>query len=322
MNKQPLAAFTIALGEKAKQQASVAFSTFKKHHSEIPIFLVDESNYRFFAGSVTPSHLGELVSIRVLVGWFLSLHFERVIHLDADVIVFGTLDRLLHFEKPAVMTNDLSTYTMRNPDLPRINAGVLAAQTTDFWIEWTRVVYSTLLPLNTTNFFDQFALRCLVKQQPENFEIIDEKGSHLFYNVSVREQQGEWRFKDNQFFKGDSEIRLYHRAGERELQSTLPTALQNFIEKEMAENHLEALQADWSLFSSTHWESFKTAVSDLLSSLPFLLEERFKELYQESKNLYRTDMPLFWDRLRPVEKSGFARTLQKNPPAFIYSKVL
>ena len=133
---------------------------------------MDEAIYRLLSGGHAPAWTGEIQAIRTLVGWFLSRHAERVLYLDADVFVLGQLEGLLD-SRETTLTADWPTFTMRVPEAPRINSGVLASSDAAFWQAWTAAVFSILTPALDRSDFDQLALRLLVMAGSIRARVID-----------------------------------------------------------------------------------------------------------------------------------------------------
>jgi hypothetical protein len=318
---QPAAAFTIASGAKAHELAQHAARTFLRQHPDIPFHIIDEDGFTYLARQPKYSHIGELVSLRCLAGWLLSLEYQRVIHLDADTTILGRVDALLPTDYAGtLLTRDISAYDMRAPDLPRINAGVLSACGTGFWIEWTRRIYSLLLPPAATNFADQLTLRELHAAGSLDTRLLDEPAGGAYLNLSIREAPGPWSFDGSTLKKGGVPCHLYHAAGEREGTHEAPPEVREAV----AVARSQAGDAPAPLDIRTLWESRQAAftkdVESLLRSLPLTtLAGRFPDAYREAGGFLRCDCPAGWDKVRRLPPdSPYTRRYLKETGAFVY----
>ncbi len=336
-----IAAFTIALGPASLQQARLLRATFKASHPDIPFLLIDGAVYARLTLQPGAAHAGEIMTMRAVIGRYLSRHVARLIYLDADILILAPLLRLVddsgdrNEREPVLLTGDIAESAARS-SLPAINAGVLASTSPRFWWLWTQIIESHLLPL-VGNFFDQFALRVLAQSKALPCTLLPEPIEGDFYNIAVFNAPGDWRRDGEWLMKGDARVRLWHWAGYgvKPGLSALPPPAQPLALKRIEDGHrLEAATraADAALFEALFAEEallpfFQERTAELASMGTTLLEGEIPVTFngfdqkpiRPPEDLWGTDVPAVWDTLRPVPE-GFHRRLLPNAPRYLYAR--
>ncbi|SDT99347.1 hypothetical protein SAMN05444156_1313 [Verrucomicrobium sp. GAS474] len=329
-----VAAFTIAYGKEAVTQARLLRATFKVSHPEIPLFVVDESFWPFFARQPRAAHTGEISALRTLVGHFLGLCFDRVVYFDADVLILAPIPRLLEARagEPAVLlTRDKASFNYGNAGLPSVNSGIVASSNPDFWLIWAMTIYSSA-PRLVGNFFDQFTLRLLALQNAFPHLIVPDREEGEYHNIGyldLDESLHPWRREGDAAFKGDARIRIWHWAGYGNKPSPfhLPAPL-----REVAMARLEQARA----MQLPPYEEENRALHAATRSQPLadqfyaLVENEFRSLpfdHLDSLNfphrtpppgLFGCDAPAAWESLRIVPPH-LHRRLLPHGPRYLYA---
>lgn len=318
-------AFCVALGGEAQAQAEECRKTFRHFHPDIPFFIIDDAAYRLLAQQDRPSWTGEIIAVRSLAGWFLSLCYPRVISLDADLFVLGPLDDLIAFPQEVALTHDYSTYEMNAPELPIINSGVLAAQGSAFWHAWSWAQFAYVLPyVNEFMTFDQLTLRLLAASGKCDCRLLPEYERKRFYNVAIRQQPGEWREEpeSGRIFKGESLALIYHQAGEAERGvGALPLPVRHRVRSILKEELSDIVSdgPDIEVLWNEKKALYLSLVEMLFRNLPLQkLEGFYDKLYRDYPGIYQTAAPLYWERKRFFAASGFTRFLDPKTNALLY----
>ncbi len=308
----PVIAFTVALGEGAQAEARQCEATFRHWHPEIPFVCIDDDSAQLLSGGKAPAWGGELLALRALAGWFLSGQARRVVYLDADVFVMGRLEGLLDSDE-TTLTADWSTFTMRVPDAPRINNGVLASSAPAFWQAWTAALFTHLAPAVEQSDFDQLTLRLLVMAGAVLARVIDGQPGSPYYNVSIHEIAGEWRVDNGATYKGAERVLVYHQAGLKERGiAAAPEGLRAQLAemmRERLENGPRAAGPDFEVWWHRAGEGFSRSVKEQFAQWPIAtLESVVPDVYARSPGAYRTLAPLAYDRGRRLEGTGWERS--------------
>jgi len=317
-------AFTIALGGEANAAAGLTRKTFQANHPEVPFFIISSQFYAFFALQPGAGHGGEITALRAMIGYFLSSHFERVIYLDADVLVLAPLPQLVESTAAVTLTNDVSTCDYGGMPAPRVNAGVLAAASPAFWRLWMLCIYSYFLPISGA-FFDQFILRMMLAKGDTPFTVLREREERDFYNITYHEYPGEWNLDGEILRKGDARVRLWHWAGyaRKTAFDSLPKAVRAMTARQLKrpeagtrdqEDHLLRL------LILEHGERFLDAIAKEIGGLNSYCLEGVTVLNRPAMpDVYGTDAPAAWDQLRPLPP-GFHRRFLPQAPRFVYAR--
>lgn len=314
-------AFTIALGDAAREGARLTRRTFQAVHPDIPFFIIEGDFYRFFAQQETAGHAGEIVALRTLVGYFLALAFDRVVYLDSDVLVISPLPRLVEGSDPVTLTNDLrqSTYGVSTP---LINAGVLAASSAPFWGDWMLSLYAYLLPISE-HFFDQFILRVLCENRAFPYVLLPEREEKDYYNLTYREEPGEWRWDGGALHKGEGRVRLWHWAGHRgkPTLAELPPPVRAAVEARLAAPSSDGMAEEGLLKDviRRNGEPFLKMVVAEFQKLESVCFEGEVSPPSPHPGIYGTDAPESWDGLRPPPP-GFHRRLLPRANRYLYAR--
>jgi len=317
-------AFTIALGAEAGAAAGLTRKTFRANHPDIPFFIIDAPFYAFFALQPGAGHGGEITALRAMIGYFLSLAFDRVIYLDADVLVFAPLPHLVEGTAPVTLTNDVATCDYGGMPAPRVNAGVLAATETAFWRLWMLCIYSYLLPIAGA-FFDQFILRMMLARGEIPFTVLPEREERDFYNITYHEYPGEWRMEGDLLFKGDARVRLWHWAGYARKTDfhSLPRPVRAMTARQLKRPDTGSREEDDHLLRSLlvrHGANFLDRIAQDLGQIQSHCLQGVTLIDRPPlPGVYGTDLPAAWDNLR-VLPPGFHRRLLSRAPRFIYAQ--
>ena len=317
----PAIAFTVACGAAAREEARLCAASFRHWHPEIPFLCIDDAAYRLLSGGSAPAWGGEIVAFRALVGWFLSRHARRVVHLDADLFVLGRLEEMLA-APDTTLTADWSTFTMRVPEAPRVNAGVLASSDPAFWQTWMAAQFSVLAPALDKCDFDQLLLRLLLLAGSMQGRIIDGRPGLPYYNVSIGEQPGDWRVENGATFKGAERVLILHQAGwEKRGVAAADPALRAHLE------HITHERPDAGPFVSfpEWWEfdgaAFLQTVTEQISAWPTAtLEGLAPDVYARAPGAYRSLAPIAYDRHRQVDGSAWYRMWKADWKTYVYFK--
>jgi len=314
-------AFTIALGGEANAAAGLTRKTFQANHPEIPFFIINAPFYAFFALQPGAGHGGEITALRAMIGYFLSFAFERVIYLDADVLVLAPLPRLVEGAEAVTLTNDVAACDYGGMPAPRVNAGVLAASDKSFWRIWMLCIYSYFLPIAGA-FFDQFILRLMLAKRNIPFAEREERD---YYNITYHEHPGEWSVDGEILRKGDARVRLWHWAGyaKKTAFQFLPQPVRVMTARQLKRPETGSRDQEDHLLRSLlvqYGEPFLDAIAHDIGELQTsCLEGITIEGRETMTGVYGTDTPASWDRLRPLPP-GFHRRFLSNAPRFVYSR--
>ncbi len=313
--------FTVAIGERYRQQAELCRASFQGTHPDVPFLLFNEEDYKLFAGQSKPGWVGEVVALRAVVGWFLSFCFERVIYVDSDVVALAHATEFLECEGDAVLTADVSTFHMGVPDLPIVNCGMAAGRGRKFWREWTRINHEHLLPAVKIPYFDQLSLRVLAGRSKLNVTILDEPGLKRFYNVCLQEQTGEWRVDRKRIFKGENQVVFYHQAGQSEASIlTLPPVIHDWLALRVKEVSADVPHVDFKDLWNEQGAAFLRELRDCLTKGPVTLSRELPaKCYAATPDLFLSSTPAAFDKFRPLRGVPFKRHYQADPPLFYYS---
>lgn len=330
MDNRPAVAFTIARGRHAVSAARLLRATFEAAHPDVPFFLIEDEAYAFFARQREVAHVAEIVSLRTMIGYFLSLHFPRVIYLDADVLVLDRLERLLDWPAPAeaVVTRDVASYDY-GMDAPLINAGVLAASSSRFWKTWMTAIYSCLIPVGP-NFFDQFSLRLLARTGAIPLHFLPEREERDFYNIAYRDHPGDWALDDDpadpHVRKGDARVRLWHWAGDTSKTSldALPEPVRRAamarVEQSKGRTSYEEENRLLRLLLDTAGSTFGEMMEREFAALETVAVDGFTFRDRTPPpGLYVSDAPAAWDARRPPVP-GLHRRLLSHAPRYVYAR--
>jgi len=318
----PAIAFTIALGDGAREEARLCVASFRHWHPEIPFLIIDEKLYDLLGGGQAPASLGEIMAMRALAGWFLARHAARLIYVDADLFILGRLDGLLDPGAGTLWTADWSVFTMGVPEAPRVNSGVLATSDPAFWQAWTAAQFGYLVPAQERVYFDQITLRLLIMAGAVKGRVIDGHPGAPYYNVSIGEQPGEWRVDNNAVYKGAERALVYHLAGQkvRGIAGT-PPALHPFLEQITSGPPIGSPNADLTAWWAADGAAFTTTALEQFTQWPIgTLENVVPEVYAATPGYYRTVAPLLYDRQRKIEGTGWERMFKREWQAYIYYK--
>jgi hypothetical protein len=319
----PVIAFTVALGDSAQAEARMCEASFRHWHPDVPFLIIDDAAYRLISGGSAPAWGGEIVAMRALIGWFLSRHARRVVHLDADLFVLGRLDELLD-APDTTLTADWSTFTMRVPECPRINAGVLASSDAAFWPTWTAAQFSLLAPALNQCDFDQLALRLLVMAGSAPARVIDGQPGRPYYNVSISEQPGEWRVEQGATFKGAERALILHQAGweKRGIAAADPALHAHLTELTRERPDAGAGPTlDFAAWWQADGESFSQTVAGQFAGWPInTLEGVVPDVYARTPGAFRSLAPIAHDRHRKMDGSGWERMFKREWQAYLYTK--
>jgi hypothetical protein len=317
----PLLAFTVACGDTARAEARGCEASFRRFHPDIPFLCIGEEDYQLLAGGNPPAWPGEIVSMRSLAGWFLSRHVKRLIYLDSDLWVLGRLEKLIDDTFPTAWTRDCAAYTMGVPDCPRINSGVLASSDPAFWPLWTAPQYGCLVPALPKFYFNQLALRLIVKAGALRGQIIDGQAGAPFYNVSINEQPGEWRVENGAAFKGAERALVYHQAGEEKRGiEAAPAALQPFL-REICATQAPGPAIDFAALWQQDGEAFTKLLKELIPRWPTMtLNTVLAGQYAKTPGFYRSVAPAVWDRYRPIKGTHWQRFWHQEWHSYIYKR--
>ena len=318
----PVAAFTIACGPAAREEAGRCEASFRRWHPEIPFLCISEDEYRLFSGGRPPAWPGEIASMRSLAGWFLSRHVKRLVYLDSDLWVLGRLEKLVDDDSlPTAWTRDWATYTMGVPDCPRINSGVLASSDPNFWPLWTAPQYSCLVPAVPKFYFNQLSLRLVVKSHAVRGQIIDGQSGAPFYNVSIGEQPGDWRVEDDTVFKGAERALIYHQAGEEKRGIDFaPEALRPFL-REISEGDAKEPTLNLAELWQKDGPDFTELIRLGFARWPILtLDHILSEQYAKTPGFFRSVAPSAWDRFRKLDETEWRRFWNAEWQSYIYRR--
>ncbi len=332
VENRPAVAFTIAYGRHAVAAARLLRATFAAAHPDIPFLLVEDGVYSLFARQKAVAHVAEIVSLRTMIGYFLSLHFPRVIYLDADVLVLDRLERLLDWDAPAeaVFTRDVAAFDYGfGPDVPVLNAGVLAASSPRFWRTWMTMVYSCVVPV-AGNFFDQFALRLLARNGAVPTLVLPEEAERDFYNIGYRDHPGDWAIAggpaDPHVRKGDARVRLWHWAGDTSKVSLdmLPEPVRRAALARIEQGKGHTNYADENrllrLLFDAHGEPFQRMIEAEFAALGTLVMDGITFRNRVAPpGLFSSEAPAAWDALRPP-LPGLHRRLLARAPRYLYAR--
>jgi hypothetical protein len=315
-------AFTIALGAEAVAAAALARRTFQACHPGVPFFIVTGEYYRFFARQPFAGHAGEIMGLRAMAGWFLGLSFDRVVYVDSDVLVLEPVPRLVDGPEPVVLTNDVAICDYGIP-APKVNAGVLASASADFWQHWMVSIYSHLLPISG-NFFDQLVLRLLCEKRAFPHILLPEKEERDFYNIACHDEPGEWTFAGGIVRKGDARVRLWHWAGyaKKPTLDALPPPVAEAVRPRL--DAPPSVDPVWeeNLFLAVlerNGPSFLDLMTREISTLSSRIIDGLKVKGPEFPGLYGSEVPAAWDILRPLPE-GFHRRLLPQAGRYVYAR--
>ena len=317
-------AFTIALGGDANAAANLTRKTFQANNPGIPFFIVSTPFYNFFALQPGAGHGGEITALRAMIGYFLSFAYDRVIYLDADVLVLAPLPGLVDSTDPVTLTNDVSTCDYGGMPAPLINAGVLAASDKAFWKLWMLCIYSFFLPI-VGAFFDQFILRLMLSKQEIPFTLLPERKEKDFYNITYHEYPGEWNLDGEILRKGDARVRLWHWAGysKKTVFHLLPQPVRVMTARQLKRPETSSREQEEHLFRSLlvqYGEPFLDSIAQEIGALQTNCLEGITIVDQPlMPGVYGTDTPAAWDHLRPLPP-GFHRRFLPKAPRFVYSR--
>ncbi len=317
-------AFTIALGGEANAAAALTRKTFLANHPGIPFFIISGPFYSFFALRPGAGHGGEITALRAMIGSFLSFSFERVIYLDADVLVLAPLPWLVESTDPVTLTNDVATCDYGGMPAPRANAGVIAASDRSFWRLWMLCIYSFFLPI-TGAFFDQFILRLMLARREIPFVLLPERENKDYYNITYHEHPGEWSVDGEILRKGDARVRLWHWAGyaRKTAFEFLPQPVRVMTARQLKRPETGSREQDEHLLRSLlvqYGEPFLDSIAREIGEIQTnCLEGITIEGRATLEGVYGTDTPAGWDQLRALPP-GFHRRFLPNAPRFVYSR--
>jgi len=316
----PVVAFTVAVGETSQSEARLCEASFRHWHPDIPFLCIDDELYRLISGGRPPAWSGEIVSIRSMAGWLLSRHAQRVIQLDGDLFVLGRLEGLLDTNE-TIFTADLNNFTMRVPEAPLINDGVLASSDPALWQAWTSAQFGYLVPALKQYYFDQLSLRLLVMAGALQGRILDGRPGLPYYNISIDQQPGEWRVDQGVVYKGTEKTLIYHQAGHPERGiSGAPPELRAHLEeltRDVPSEKPDALVRDL----MADGESFSAMIKEQLIRWPIAtLEDLLPDVYASTPGYYRSVAPVAYDRLRKMEGTGWDRSWNRDWQAYLYFK--
>lgn len=308
-------AFTIACGEQAVIQAVQLRKTFKHVHRDIPFFIIDQSNFEFLTGQDRPYRICEVVAMRALIGMFLSMFFERVLYLDSDIVVFAPLDALLECEHEAVLTNDILNCPLGPEGAPAVNSGVVAARSLDFWIAWVGAIYQHIFPLVNT-MGDQYALRLVARDHPEQYRLLPETEKRTFYNNGFLTHPGEMRREGDRVFRGDAELKLFHWAGQKIKDlSILPPEVARLVEEcpTYDEVYLEDMLL-WDGLKKKEGPSMLPMIVQFFKSLPVKIysDPAVQHIYDVFSGMGWSYAPMSLERLRAGYPEGYAPVLSPS----------
>lgn len=276
---RPICAFTIAIGAQAQTQANLLRRTFDTFHSDIPFIILRDEDFVIFTGQEKFQRVCEIIGLRALAGFFLSFYFEKVLHMDSDMVVFNRLEALLETEKDVILTHDIPGCTMGPIDCPKINSGVVLAKDPDFWLQWAASIYSIAFPmLNTIG--DQFALRLMAKNG--SYSLLDEIEQRVSYNNVALSAPGDYLVRDQKVWHGDYELKAYHWAGQptRDL-SVFPDDIINYVGNLRGDKTKVKRDNDLSkaLFDSAR-DYFFHKFKDFMANLPIMAHgDKWLEYY-------------------------------------------
>ncbi len=323
-----VAAFTIAYGKEAVASARLLRATFKALHPDVPFFVVDEACWPFFARQPKAAHAGEIASLRALAGYFLALCFDRVVYFDADILLLSPVPRLLEQregEAPVLLTHDKESFNYSLPELPRVNAGVLASSQTDFWLLWATTLYSNALRV-VGGFFDQFALRLLAHRNAFPYLLLPEHEAG-YHNIGYLEVPGVWRREGEAVFKGTSPVLLWHWAGygKKPSPAYLPDPVRAVASVRLEQARTMSLppyeEENRSLHAAiaAHGATFHAFIERELQALPFACIDDIRFANRNPPpGLFACDAPAGWEALRPVPPH-LHRRLLPNAPRYLYA---
>ncbi|MEM9398970.1 MAG: hypothetical protein AAF984_02070 [Verrucomicrobiota bacterium] len=318
MEKSDTCAFTVGIGDKVQSQVDLLRRTFKANHPDIPLLHFDLPEFRLLTGQVCPVRLCEIIAFRTIAGWLLSRHFRRVIHLDADIVIFNELTRLIETNAPVLFTHDVPTCDLGPEGAPRINSGVVVATHEGFWEAWTKELYSYLTPLLNT-IMDQMALRKMVRDKLIDYEILPEKELHEYYNNASLQVTGRFWVIEGEVYKAKEKLKLFHWAGQKVRDtSVFPEHIRAFID-EMKEP--EGTRAkDREILQSIMNKSGKCFRSDLvkfMKSLPFQFY-RDKHLANLNPGVWWSWVPMKLDACRRELPDDLQRVIDGKDDVYYY----
>ncbi len=321
MQKAACVAFTVAFGPVYPQMAESTRNSFHAFHPEIPFLIFTEEEYRDLISETPAPWKGEVISLRILIGWFLSLSYQNVIYLDADMIVLGPLDAMKPEKLQTVLTSDACDIAGATiPGMSRVTSSFAYSSGTAFWKIWAWMNYSYLFPTIDYACIDQISLR-LLEMDPENrCKIYPEKESKTYYNTCVFECEGEWRVKDEKVFKGDVRAMIYHSAASPHRGiGSLPLEIRPFAEKLIQRGLEKPTYLDFKALCELKRDAFHDQVFDLFKAMPTLpLEEPFNFINPKNPFEWACVAPQFFDQHR-APSTIFKRRLDPKMGVFLYT---
>ncbi|SDT97984.1 hypothetical protein SAMN05444156_1222 [Verrucomicrobium sp. GAS474] len=338
----PRLAFTIAIGPEAVRQARLLRATFKAAHPDIPFLLVDGPLYARLTLQPGVAHAGEIMTMRAVIGRYLSRHAARIAYFDADILIFAPLPHFFPENEVGapgvVLTGDFGHSASVGMTFPLVNAGALSASDPRFWWLWTHLIEGRLLPL-VGNFFDQYALRLMASVGTPDWTVpctvLPEAAERDYYNVGAFDAPGEWRREGSALHKGEARVRLWHWAGygTKPGIEALPAPAQDLLRERMREGHRNesaTLAADHALFEALFIDAlllpfYEERTAELSKIATLTLDGTVPTSFgkaatiQPPDDLWGTDVPAVWDTLRPLPE-GFHRRLLPNGPRYLYAR--
>lgn len=201
LNKEKVAAFTIADDSLTHRLARRVRNSFDKFHHDVPFFIYDANDELNLLGEIKNSTCAcKAFEIRPRLMSLLLKDYDRVIYLDADTVVTGPLTEFLEGNYDvygSLNIGDIEGY---------LNAGVSACTSQEFCDEWSELMYS---PEGGKS--NQVHFNNLVSAGRYTCQIVDRED--VYYNERSREHWKDLIVTDEGFFCNDRQVKVLHWAG-------------------------------------------------------------------------------------------------------------
>ena len=314
-------AFTVAFGPVYPQIAESCRSSFHAWHPEVPFLIFSEQEYRELISEGGPQWKGEIISLRIIIGWFLSLFYEKVLYLDADMIILGPLEEMIPESGKTVLTSDVCDIAGATiPGMSKVTSSFIFASGAAFWKIWAWTNYSYLFPIIDYAFIDQLSLRFVEMDSKNQCSIFPEGERHCYYNTSLLVVEGEWRVEGDKVYKGGARGMIYHSAASKHRGvGSLPEEVRPFAESLIERGKEPGLGVDFKSFCAMKKQRFHDQVFTLFREMPTLwLEEPFNFVHAENPFEWACVAPAFFDQVRPSSRH-FNRRLDPKLGVFVYT---
>jgi hypothetical protein len=206
---------------------SKLLATAKYFHPDIPFYVFGNLELsqlsKKYGGQLSWDIMNPIVSLEIA-----KMH-DRVIHFDADSIILGQLDSLLHFDTDVVgvrNNNDFGTaskFTDKpvtiNNCLPSeyMNAGLIGSKTIKFWEYWIQKNFQLA---RSMPYAEQDVMNLIIQEGKFSFSCLDSVEKDVHYGISCH--FGDKTFWDSSklikkvesdFMLKNKKVKVYHQAG-------------------------------------------------------------------------------------------------------------